>query len=151
MGCPALPSGGDSLGNASGSCPAVVRTARETAKWPRFEGIEWRWALEPIETPLTVAIVDSIRSKRPCRLPRRSCRSIRLAQPCLPGRERISQPVDGMTGYIPAALVALAIIDAERLCERLNVKLGLWRESWTALAAKSMRAEECEADGTTKH
>ena len=44
--CQALPSGGDSLGNASGSCPAVVRTARETAKWPRFEGIEWRRALE---------------------------------------------------------------------------------------------------------
>ena len=38
--CHRAAAGGDSLGDASGSCPAVVRTARETAKWPRFEGME---------------------------------------------------------------------------------------------------------------
>ena len=32
--------------------------------------------------------------------------------------------VDGMSGYIPTALVALTINDAERLCDRLNAKLG---------------------------
>ena len=43
-----------------------------------------------------------------------------------------------MTGYIPTALVALTIIDAERLCDRLNAKLGFSRVDWTALAARSI-------------
>ena len=55
--------------------------------------------------------------------------------------QQIRIVVDGMTGYIPTALVALTIVDAERLCDRLNAKLGLAREGWTALAAKSMRDE----------
>ena len=41
----------------------------------------------------------------------------------------------GMEGYVPTALVALSIADAERLCDRLNAKLGLDREAWTRLAA----------------
>ena len=59
--------------------------------------------------------------------------------------------VDGMSGYIPTALVALTINDAERLCDRLNAKLGPSREDWTALAARSMRAESSEPGGPTAH
>ena len=65
--------------------------------------------------------------------------------------QQIRIVVDGMTGYIPTALVALTIIDGERLCDRLNARLGLSREDWTALAAKSMRGEAREPDDTTTH
>lgn len=44
----------------------------------------------------------------------------------------------GMTGYVPTALVALSLDDAKRLCDRLNARLGLDREAWTRLAARSM-------------
>ena len=65
--------------------------------------------------------------------------------------QQIRIVVEGMTGYIPTALVALTIIDAERLCDRLNAKLGLSHEDWTALAAKSMRAEAPEPGDLTTH
>ena len=48
---------------------------------------------------------------------------------------------EGMEGYVPTALVALTVDDAETLCDKLNRKLGHSREDWTALAARSMRAE----------
>ena len=47
---------------------------------------------------------------------------------------------EGMPGYVPTALIALGLADAERLCDRLNARLGHTREDWTALAARSMRA-----------
>ena len=47
---------------------------------------------------------------------------------------------EGMAGYVPTALVALTLDDAERLCDRLNAKLGLDREAWSALVARSMAA-----------
>ena len=65
--------------------------------------------------------------------------------------QQIRIVVDGMTGYIPTALVALTIVDAERLCDRLNAKLGLAREGWTALAAKSMRDERPQPGDRTAH
>ena len=45
---------------------------------------------------------------------------------------------DGMDGYVPTALVALTLIDAERLCDRLNARLGLNREAWSAIVGRSM-------------
>ena len=45
-----------------------------------------------------------------------------------------------MEGYVPTALVALALDDALRLCDRLNARLGLDREAWTSLAGRSMTA-----------
>ena len=42
-------------------------------------------------------------------------------------------------GYVPTALVALTLADAERLCTRLNARLGLDRDAWMALAAQTMR------------
>ena len=47
---------------------------------------------------------------------------------------------EGMDGYIPTALVALTLDDAERLCDRLNARLGLDRGAWTRLVAQSMAA-----------
>ena len=41
-------------------------------------------------------------------------------------------------GYVPTALVALTLADAERLCSKLNASLGLDRDAWLALAARSM-------------
>lgn len=57
--------------------------------------------------------------------------------------QQIRIVVLGMTGYIPTALVALSIDDAERLCDRFNRRLGLERSDWQAIAAQSM-ASECE-------
>ena len=47
---------------------------------------------------------------------------------------------ENMTGYIPTALVALTLADAERLCDKLNRRLGLDREAWSRLVARSMAA-----------
>ena len=58
---------------------------------------------------------------------------------------------EDMAGYVPTALVALTVDDAERLCDKLNARLGLSREDWTALAAESMRAETPEPGDTTEH
>ena len=57
--------------------------------------------------------------------------------------QQIRIVVLGMTGYIPTALVALSIDDAERLCDRFNRRLGLERPDWQAIVAQSM-ASECE-------
>ena len=35
-----------------------------------------------------------------------------------------------MSDYVPTALVALTVEDAERLCDKLNKRLGLTREDW---------------------
>ena len=43
-----------------------------------------------------------------------------------------------MPGYVPTALVALTLADAERLCSKLNARLGLDRDTWLTLAARSM-------------
>ena len=47
---------------------------------------------------------------------------------------------EGMDCYIPTALVALTLVDAERLCDRLNRRLGLDREAWSRLVARSRAA-----------
>ena len=46
----------------------------------------------------------------------------------------------GMTGFVPTALVALSLDDAELLCDRLNARLGLDRDAWSALVGRSMAA-----------
>ena len=45
---------------------------------------------------------------------------------------------ENMPGYVPTALVALTLDDAERLCSKLNSRLGLDRHAWMKIAAKSM-------------
>ncbi len=58
---------------------------------------------------------------------------------------------EGMPGYVPTALVALTVDAAESLCDRLNARLGHSREDWTALAARSMRAESPEGNDESRH
>ena len=58
---------------------------------------------------------------------------------------------DGLQGYVPTALVALTVDDAERLCDRLNARLGHSREDWMALAARSMRAWAPAIDDESLH
>ena len=45
--------------------------------------------------------------------------------------QQIRVVVDGMSGYMPTALVALTVQHAENLCDRPNRRLGLTREDWT--------------------
>ena len=52
--------------------------------------------------------------------------------------QQIRIVVEGMTGFIPTALVALTVEDAENICDKLNARLGLGRDEWTRLAARSM-------------
>ena len=58
---------------------------------------------------------------------------------------------ENMAGYVPTALVALTLDDAERLCDRLNARLGFSREEWTALAARSMGPGPFAPDSGTVH
>ncbi len=58
---------------------------------------------------------------------------------------------EGMGGYVPTALVALTVADAERLCDRLNARLGHSRDDWIALAARSMRTWAPESDDKSLH
>ena len=46
----------------------------------------------------------------------------------------------GMNGFVPTALVALSLDEAELLCDRLNARLGLDRDAWSALVGRSMAA-----------
>ncbi len=52
--------------------------------------------------------------------------------------QRIRILFQGMDGYVPTALVALNLEDAEQLCDRLNARLGLDRDAWSKIAAHSM-------------
>ena len=52
--------------------------------------------------------------------------------------QQIRIVIDGVPGYVPTALVALTLDDAERLCDRLNARLGLDREAWMKIAARSL-------------
>ena len=65
--------------------------------------------------------------------------------------QQIRIVIEGMSGYVPTALVALSVADAEEICDKLNRRLGLDRDAWTALAAQSMRAEEDDPDGDAWH
>ena len=65
--------------------------------------------------------------------------------------QQIRIVIEGMAGYVPTALVALTVDDAERLCDKLNKRLGLTREQWTTLAAQSMRAETPEPGDDSWH
>ena len=56
-----------------------------------------------------------------------------------------------MSGYVPTVLVALTIMDAEEICDNLNLRLGSDHDAWTALAAKSMRDEEDDPDRDAWH
>ena len=52
--------------------------------------------------------------------------------------QRIIIVFEGIGGYVPTALIALSLDDAEQLCDRLNARLGLDREAWQRLVGRAM-------------
>ena len=60
--------------------------------------------------------------------------------------QQIRLVIEGLSGRIPTALVALHLDDALSICDKLNRRLGLNREEWTAMAAASIRGEEDDPD-----
>ena len=56
--------------------------------------------------------------------------------------QQIRIVIEGLAGHVPTALVALDLDDALSICDKLNHRLGLDREAWTAMAAASMHAED---------
>ena len=52
--------------------------------------------------------------------------------------QQIRIVIEDMPGFIPTSMIALTLEDAERLCDRFNARLGLDREAWEKLAARSM-------------
>ena len=65
--------------------------------------------------------------------------------------QRIRIVIEGMAGHVPTALVALTMDDALNICDKLNRRLGYDREAWTAMTARSMRAETPEPGDPTEH
>ena len=51
---------------------------------------------------------------------------------------------DSMPGYVPTALVALSLEDALRICDRLNARIGLDYDAWSAIAGRAMSAAHDE-------
>ena len=65
--------------------------------------------------------------------------------------QQIRIVIEGMAGHVPTALVTLSLDDALSICDKLNRRLGLNREAWTAMAAASMQAEDPEPGDPTAH
>ncbi len=53
--------------------------------------------------------------------------------------QQIRIVIEGLSGHVPTALIALDLDDALAICDKLNRRLGLDRETWTAMASSSMR------------
>ena len=66
------------------------------------------------------------------------------------GPQQIRIVFQDIPGYVPTALVALTLEDAERLCSKLNARLGLDRNAWMALAARAMR-DTCPTERYNVH
>ena len=64
--------------------------------------------------------------------------------------QQIRIVIEDIAGHIPTALVTLTLDDALSI-DKLNRRLGLDREAWTAMAAASMRAEDDDPEGGTWH
>ena len=65
--------------------------------------------------------------------------------------QQIRIVIEGMAGHVPTALIALNLDDALSICDKLNRRLGLDREAWTAMAAASMQAENDDPEGGACH
>ena len=65
--------------------------------------------------------------------------------------QQIRIVIEGLAGHVPTALIALDLDDALTICDKLNHRLGLDREAWTAMVATSMRAEDGDPEGGATH
>ena len=66
------------------------------------------------------------------------------------GPQQIRIVFKDIPGYVPTALVALTLYDAERLCTKLNARLGLDSLAWMRPAAQAMNNGD-PSDNTTLH
>ncbi len=65
--------------------------------------------------------------------------------------QQIHIVIEGLAGHVPTALVTLDLDQALDICDKLNRRLGLDREAWTAMVAESMRAEDGDPENGTRH
>ena len=65
--------------------------------------------------------------------------------------QQIRIVIEGLAGHAPTALIALDLDDALAICDKLNRRLGLDREAWTALVAASMRDDGDDPEGDPSH
>ena len=65
--------------------------------------------------------------------------------------QQIRIVIEGLAGHIPTALVTLDLEQALDICDKLNRRLGLDREAWTAMVAESMRAEDSDPESDAWH
>ena len=65
--------------------------------------------------------------------------------------QQIRIVIEGLSGHVPTALIALNLDDALSICDKLNRRLGYDREAWQAMAARSMRAETPEPGAPPEH
>ena len=65
--------------------------------------------------------------------------------------QQIRIVIEGLSGHVPTALVALDLDDALSICDKLNRRLGYDREALTAMAAASMHAERDDPEGGAWH
>ena len=56
--------------------------------------------------------------------------------------QQIRIVIEGLAGHVPTAMIALDLDGALDICDKLNRRLGLDREAWTAMTAASMHAED---------
>ena len=65
--------------------------------------------------------------------------------------QQIHIVIEGLAGHVPTALVTLDLEQALDICDKLNRRLGLDREAWTAMVAASMQAEDDDPDSPLLH
>ena len=65
--------------------------------------------------------------------------------------QQIHLVIEGLAGHVPTALVTLDLEDALNICDKLNRRLGLNREAWTAMVAVSMHAEDDDPESGSWH
>ena len=65
--------------------------------------------------------------------------------------QQIRIVIEGLAGHVPTALVTLDLDAALDICDKLNRRLGLDREAWTAMVAASMHAEDDDPEGAAWH
>ena len=65
--------------------------------------------------------------------------------------QQIRIVIEGLSGHVPTALIALNLDDALSICDKPTRRLGLDRDAWTAMAGASMRAGDEDPDGNGWH
>ena len=65
--------------------------------------------------------------------------------------QQIRIVIEGLSGHVPTALVALDLDDALSICDKLNRRLGWTGRTGPPWSAASMRAEDDDPEGGAWH